>query len=157
MSVISIDGSAKIIDLDDAAVESVPEIYSQFADQHKNNLQWSPAFETLALLPRVPVYATLINGWRIRMLSTGTPYMKTFENGFLSEIDGGDPFIPNGGIEPRVRFKDPALAVGYDLGSSTSDLTPITNQLTDIQQNQDVINQGVKKASKLIPHSQDVT
>ena len=119
MAVSSIDGSERVIALDSAAVESVPAIYSEFADQHTLNLHWTPAFETLALLPMVPVYATLINGWRIRMASTGTPYIKNFEEGFLREIGGGDPFTPNGGVEPRVRFKEPVLAVGYDLSGGT--------------------------------------
>lgn len=114
--ITAIDGILKIIDLDGSSVESIPNIYSDFADAHNLNNAWLPAFETLAQLPTVPVYATLINGWKIRCLSTGTAYIKSFQDGFLSTSDSSDPFEPNGGVEPRIRYEQPVLAVGYSSG-----------------------------------------
>lgn len=118
--IAAIDGISRVITLDASASESVPELYSAFADAHNANLEWLPAFETLAQLPLVPVYATLINGWRIRMQSTGVPYIKRFAQGFIQTDDGTDPFVTNGGVEPRIRFDQPVLAVGYNTGGAGS-------------------------------------
>ena len=116
--ILAIDGAARIIDLDDSTSESIPEIYSSFTEQHKQNLDWLPAFQTLAQLPLVPVYLTLINGWKFRQKSTGQAYIKSYKNGFINTDDSSDPFIENGGVEPRVRFEQPVLAVGYNSGVS---------------------------------------
>lgn len=115
MSIISVDGIAKIIDVDSAS-EDVQLLYSSFADQHLLNLSWEPAFNTIADLPTVPVYATLINGWKIRHINSGTAYDKVYRGGFISSSDG-QPFIINGGVEPRVIYENPVSAVGYNTGS----------------------------------------
>ena len=146
--IIAIDGVNKIIDLDNSQTEDVQGLYSQFVNQHKDNLDWLPAFNSLADLPRVPVYLFFINGWKIRMESNGTPYIKTFTQGFLiPETEGGDPFTTNGGVEPRVRYSEPVLAVGYDSGGI------VDTSLLATKENQEIINNGVKKSSLLIPHN----
>ena len=146
--ITSIDGVNKIIDLDDSQTEDIQALYSQFANQHNINNDWLPAFNTLADLPRVPVYLFFINDWKIRMLSNGSPYIKTFTQGFLIPQDeGGDPFTTNGGVEPRVRYSEPVLAVGYNSGGITD------TSLLATKANQQVINEGVKKSSLLIPHN----
>ena len=118
--ITSIDGVNRIIDLDDSPSEDIQALYSAFVDAHNSNNDWLPAFNTLADLPLVPVYLFFINGWKIRMQDTGAAYIKNFEQGFLiPETSGGDPFALNGGVEPRVRFSEPVLAVGYDSGGST--------------------------------------
>ena len=82
------------------------------------------------------------------MLSNGTPYIKTFTQGFLiPQEEGGDPFTTNGGVEPRVRYSEPVLAVGYDSGGITD------TSLLATKANQQIINEGVKKSSLLIPHN----
>lgn len=126
--IISIDGVNKIIELD-SATESIPTMYSDFSNAHANNLIWQPAFSTLAALPLVPVYATLINGWRIKMQDTGTTYIKVFKDGFIQTEDGSDPFVLNGGVEPRVRYEQPVLAVGYSTqgGITTQDKIDIAD------------------------------
>ncbi len=149
--ITSIDGVNRIIDLDDSPTEDIQVLYSQFANQHNQNNDWPPAFNTLADLPRVPVYLFFINDWKIRMKSNGTPYIKTFVQGFLiPQNEGGDPFTTNGGVEPRVRYSEPVLAVGYDSGGITDISTLATKE------NQDIINSGIKKSSLLIPHNQNV-
>tara|TARA_R110002020_G_scaffold453632_1_gene668621 strand:- start:16108 stop:16566 length:459 start_codon:yes stop_codon:yes gene_type:complete len=149
--ITSIDGVNKIIDLDDSPTEDVQVLYSEFANAHNQNNDWLPAFNTLADLPRVPVYLFFINDWKIRMESNGTPYIKTFVQGFLiPQNEGGDPFTTNGGVEPRVRYSEPVLAVGYDSGGIAD------TSLLATKENQEIINNGIKRSSLLIPHKTDV-
>jgi hypothetical protein len=85
--------------------------------------------------------------------------------------DGANTVAPNNNDITSIKTKTDQLNFsGNDVQSVASNMrgtdgantvapdnTGINTKLTDIQQNQGVINQGVKKASKLIPHSQDVT
>ena len=117
MAVTAIDGLARIIDLDAAATEDVQRIYSAFADQHALNLGWTEAFATVADLPDIPVTATLINGWRLRCADAGLAYTKTIGGGVLRAA-AGEPFAPNGGVEPRIIYNQPVLAVGVATGGA---------------------------------------
>lgn len=63
----------------------------------------------------MPLYATLINGWLVRPI--GGAYILTMNQGFLYKDGGGDPFSPvTAGAEPRIRYENPVIAVGYDIG-----------------------------------------
>lgn len=126
MAITAIDGISKVIDVD-VATESIPALYSEFANQHRDNLAWEPAFSTIADLPTVPVYATLVNGWKIRHANTGLAYEKEYGQGFLLTSDGSSPFVTNSGVEPRVIFREPVVAIGYNSGS----VSAITQQDKD--------------------------
>ena len=120
MAVIAIDGLARIIDLDASPIENVQRIYSEFADRHALNLDWAEAFATVADLPDIPVTATLINGWRLRCADTGLAYTKAIGGGVLRAAVG-DPFTSNGGVEPRIVYERPVLAVGYSITGGGGD------------------------------------
>lgn len=115
---ITIDGPNQIIQLDGATEVSVRAIYSAWVDWTalSDNGKFLEAFTTIADPPTVPVYATLVNGWRVRPL--GGDYTLTLNDGFLYVFGGGDPFVAvASGDEPRIRYENPVLAVGFATGS----------------------------------------
>jgi len=115
---ISFDGANKIIQLDGAATVSIRGIYSRWVDwaATSDNLKWLPAFSTVGQPPTVPVYVTLLNGWLVRPLAGA--YTLTLNDGFLYVDGGGDPLTAvSSGTEPRVRYENPVIAVGYSTSS----------------------------------------
>jgi hypothetical protein len=115
---ITFDGSARIILLDGTTTVSIRTMYSDWVRwvALSDNAKFAVAFTTVADPPTVPLYATLVNGWLVRPL--GGSYILTLTQGFLYNGAGGDPFSPvTSGAEPRIRYENPVIAVGY---SSTS-------------------------------------
>jgi len=157
MSIVSVDGIAKVIDVD-SAIEDVRTLYSAFADRHLLNLSWEPAFSTIADLPTVPVYATLINGWKIRHADVNVAYDKIYQGGFIRSLDG-QPFITNGGVEPRVIYENPVSAVGYSTNSASGQ-TILIQSILDILESDEKIRgttyEKLHKISKIPLVSKDV-
>lgn len=115
---ITFDGVNKIIQLDGAATVSIRAIYSRWIDWTalSDNAKFLPAFSVIADPPTVPVYATLLNGWLVRPLAGA--YTLTLDDGFLYRDGGGDPISPVvSGTEPRIRYQNPVIAVGYSTAS----------------------------------------
>ena len=114
---ITFDGPNKKILLDGTATVSVREIYSRWVDWVASNLQYLPAFRTIADPPVVPVYAFLINEWCIVPL--GGDYTLVINDGFLDTDSVIMPiFCPvTSGSEPRIRYDKPAVAIGYSTSS----------------------------------------
>jgi hypothetical protein len=113
---ITFDGTAKIIQLDGAATVSIRGIYSRWVDWAATHLGYLPAFAVVADPPTVPVYATLMNGWLVRPAAGS--YTLTLNDGFLYRYGGGDPIAPvTSGTEPRIRYENPVIAVGYSTAS----------------------------------------
>jgi hypothetical protein len=120
---ITFNGTTKIIQLDSSTTVSIRGIYSRWVEwaAESDNLKFLPAFEVIADPPSVPVYATLMNGWLVRPLAGS--YTLTLDDGFLYSSGGGDPITPVlSGVEPRIRYQNPVIAVGYSIGGSA--LTP---------------------------------
>jgi len=122
---ITFDAPNKLILLDGTTLQSIRSIYSRWVDwvATSDNLKWLPAFTTIADPPNVPVYATLTNGWLVKPLAGS--YTLTLNDGFLYTSAGGDPIAASGGVEPRIRYQNPVIAVGYDMsggGGSESNL-----------------------------------
>jgi hypothetical protein len=117
---ITFDGSLRLIYLDGAPSVSIREIYSRWVDwvAQGDNLKWLPAFSTVADPPIIPLYATLLHGWCISPLA-GT-YTLRLTDGFIYDADGGEPVCEAHGVgqEPRVRYEQPVIAVGYATGES---------------------------------------
>ena len=65
--------------------------------------------------------------------------------GGVLKAETGNPFENNGGVEPRIIYNQPTLAVGYSTGGAA-----------DISAELNTINEGVQKASRLIPHTDDL-
>lgn len=113
---ITFDGTAKIIQLDGAGTVSIRDVYSRWVDWAATNLGFLPAFSVIADPPTVPVYATLLNGWLVRPAAGS--YTLTLSDGFLYRSGGGDPIAPvASGTEPRIRYENPVIAVGYSTAS----------------------------------------
>lgn len=113
---ITFDGTAKIIQLDGAGTVSIRDVYSRWVDWSATNLGFLPAFSVIADPPTVPVYATLLNGWLVRPAAGS--YTLTLSDGFLYRSGGGDPIAPvASGTEPRIRYENPVIAVGYSTAS----------------------------------------
>lgn len=115
------DGPNRLILLDGSHTESLRDIYSRYVDwmAEGDNLKYLPAFTVIADPPKVPLYATLVNGWRIQPLGTVSPYILTFTDGFLYTAEEDDPFVTvASGAEPRIRWENPVVAIGYDMGGS---------------------------------------
>lgn len=119
---ILFNGSTRVISLDAATSVSLRAVYSRWVDwtTTSDNLKFFPAFSTVADPPKVPVYLTLENGWRI--LPTAGAYILSLTDGFLYTSDASDPFVPVVGVEPRIRFENPVVAVGYSSGSVSVDV-----------------------------------
>ncbi|HPS76536.1 MAG TPA: hypothetical protein PLS53_00110 [Thermoanaerobaculaceae bacterium] len=114
---ITFDGINRIILLDGAITVSIRTMYSDWVRwvATADNARFAVAFSTVADPPTVPLYATLINGWLVRPI--GGAYILTLNQGFLYKDGGGDPFSPvTSGAEPRIRYENPVIAVGYDVG-----------------------------------------
>lgn len=126
--VTQIDGPNKIIELDASPTESVRAIYSAWVDWvAEGNERFLPAFPAAGVIgdpPTVPVYVSLDNGWKLR--ATPGSYTKSVAGGFIATGDGSDPFAPSGGVEPRIVYRDPVIAVGYATGGGG--LTPQVEQ-----------------------------
>lgn len=127
---VTFDGPNKIIQLDGSTIVSIPALYSRWVDwvATSDNSKYVEAFTTVADPPKVPVYATLVNGWRVR--PTAGDYILTFRDGFLDRESGLDPFAPVvSGQEPRIRWENPVIAVGYSTsggaGLSPADIAAI--------------------------------
>jgi hypothetical protein len=117
---ITFDGANRIIQLDGAATVSIRGIYSRWVDwaATSDNLKWLPAFSTVGQPPTVPVYVTLLNGWLVRPLAGA--YRLTLNDGFLYVDGGGEPITAvSSGTEPRVRYENPVIAVGYESGGGS--------------------------------------
>lgn len=119
---ITFNGTDKIIQLDSATTVSIRAIYSAWVDwvATSDNMKFQKAFSTIADPPTVPVYVTLLNGWRLKAFENGSAYTLTLDSGFIYVDGGGDPFTTNGGVEPRVRYENPVIAVGFSSGSGLS-------------------------------------
>jgi hypothetical protein len=122
---ISFDGPNRIIELDGTLRESVRDIYSRWIDwaATSDNAKYLPAFSVIADPPKVPVYATLENGWRIRPSGQASPYVLTIYDGFIGTAEANDPFLfVSSGANPRIVYEAPVIAVGYEMGGTS--LTP---------------------------------
>jgi len=114
---ITFDGPSKEILLDGATTVSARQLYSRWVDWASSNLQYLPAFRTIADPPTVPVYAFLSNDWCI--IPLGGDYTLVINDGFLDTDSLIKPvFCPvKSGSEPRIRYDKPAVAIGYSTSS----------------------------------------
>lgn len=124
---------------------------------------------------KIPLYFFLLNGWKIRPKEGNHTLNVT--NGILLTDDNTDPFVNTlGNFVVRINYQQPvqAITVSTGGGSASVDVNAIASAVWDkliegIQEDGsigkfvldnmaksselEVINQGVKKASILIPHT----
>ena len=127
------------------------DIYSAWKRWAQDNSQFVAAFSVEG---GTPIGATgiftgktviLINGWK---LQAGDWEHLSFVTGNLFSDDGID-VIPNPNFSASLKTFGSVNAQGILAGD-----VDISNLAT--KQNQEIINEGVKKSSLLIPHSDDV-
>lgn len=137
------NGSLKRIYITAVSEVTTKDLYSAWKDWviTGNNLQYAPAFRTIGGDPTVPgqyspVYYFLINGWRI--VIDGITVAFSYN---LYTEEGTTPILTLNNAT--------ALLNNSDVGVIGMDTISILNALT-------IINEGIKKASKLIPHNTNI-
>lgn len=121
------DGTAKTITLSAQTTMSVRDVYSRWADwmASSDNAKYLPAFSTLggddidaAAGTKVPAYAFLVNGWRIRPQESSHTLNVT--DGILLVQGGGDPFINTAGsFIVRINYQQPVQAISFSSGGGS--------------------------------------
>lgn len=129
---IAFDGTTKVITLSSGTVSlDVVDLYSRWKDWVTlDNAKFLPAFEVVggntidsASGTAIPLYAFLVNGWRIRPQEAN--HTLAVSGGVLLVSGGGDPFInPIGNFTVRINYQQPVQAIGFSTGGGSSGLTP---------------------------------
>lgn len=125
------DGATKIITVTAQTLVSVRDVYSRWADwlALSDNSKFLPAFNTLggneidaAAGTSIPIYAYLINGWKIRPQESNHTLSVT--DGVLLVDGGGDPFLNTvGAFVVRVNYSQPVQAITVATGGGGGGLT----------------------------------
>ncbi len=122
---IQFDGPNKVIILTSGTVTlSVRDLWSRWVDWllTGDNSKFLPAMSLLGgddIDPiagtKIPVYVSLLNGWRIRPQAADHTLAVT--DGILLVLGGGDPFVnPSGSFVVRINFQQPVQAIGFSTG-----------------------------------------
>lgn len=122
---ISFDGPNKRIDLPSGTtVLSVKDLYSRWVDWYLtgDNSKYLPAFSTTggddidqSSGTAIPIYAFLVNGWKIRPQEAN--HTLNITSGVLLVSGGGDPFISTiGTYMVRINYQQPVQAIGFNTG-----------------------------------------
>lgn len=128
------------------------DIYSAWKRWAQDNAQFEPAFTVEG---GTPIGATgiftgktviLINGWK---LEAGDWDHLSFVTGNLFSDDGVD-VVPNQNFSASLKTFGSVNAQGISTGGGNIDVS-----LLATKDNQRIINEGVKKASLIIPHKED--
>ena len=135
---IAFDGPTKRINLSAGTTTmSVADCWSRFVDWYLtpgDNSKYLPAFSTLGgddidpgLGTKVPLYAFLTNGWRIKPQEAS--HTLSVGSGILLVDGGGDPFVDtNGNYVVRINYQQPVQAITVNTGGTTA---PTQQQIRD--------------------------
>jgi hypothetical protein len=121
---ISFDGPTKLMTLASQAALDVVDLYSRWKDWvlTADNSKYQPAFvavggESISAISgtAIPLYAFLVNGWRIRPQETNHTLDVT--GGILLVDGGGDPFVNTlGSFAVRINYQQPVQAITVSTG-----------------------------------------
>lgn len=143
------DGALKKIYITNVANVDSKELYSSWKNWAltSTNLKYLQAFRTIGGEPTIagqytPVYYFLTNGWKVVIDGSGVNV--AFSYNLYSE-DGSSPIIALNGATAVLNNSD----IGLMSAGSEVSYTSILNALN-------VLNNGIKNASKLIPHNADI-
>ncbi len=150
---ITFDGATKTMTLSTGTTSlNVLDLWSRWVDWFLtgDNSKYAVAFQQVggndidaSAGTSIPIYAFLMNGWKLKPQEAN--HTLSVSGGVLLVDGGGDPFNnTTGAYTVRINYQQPVQAITV----STSGVD-MTSQLT-------VINNNVKKASKLIPASEDI-
>jgi hypothetical protein len=153
---IIFDPTNKIVQLDSTSV-SAATIWSRWVDfvALSDNAKYGEVMTQLGGVAPVDLYIFMENGWRVRPLEADGI---TTITGNLLVTGGGSPIAQTlGNFNVLVNMETPvkasAIVVNGGGGSSSPTVSEIVTGLTP---NLTTINNNVKKASLLIPASEDL-
>jgi hypothetical protein len=153
----SISGPNKLITLTSGTISvSVRDLWSRWVDWFLtgDNSKYLPAFEFVggndideSQGTYIPIYAFLMNGWKIKPQETN--HTLSIIDGILLVNGGGDPFNnTTGAYSVRINYQQPVQAISFATEGATGDFATRADA--------EVLNEGIKKASLLIPHTDDL-
>lgn len=128
----SFNGTTKVITLTPGTISvSVRDLWSRWVDWWVtgDNSKYLEALDTLGgddIDPTsgttVPIYAFLLNGWRIKPQEANHTLNVT--DGILLVSGGGDPFVnTTGPYIVRINYQQPVQAISFDSGGGGGGLT----------------------------------
>jgi len=159
---INFDGAERLITLTAGTVTlDVHDLYSRWKDWQKvgDNAKHAIAFETVGgddidpgVGTKVPLYAFLVNGWRIKPQEASHTLAVTA--GILLVDGGGDPFVDTlGAYIVRINYQQPVQAIKVESG--TSGLTPTESAqlgvIQEVEDKVDIVDANVDSISSRIP------
>lgn len=158
---VTFNGVNKIIQIDSGVTTlSVRVLWSAWIDWFLtgDNSKFLPAFKQVggddidvAQGTKIPIYAFLVNGWKLKPQEAD--HTLTINDGILLVNGGGDPFLKtDGAYTVRINYQQPVQAISFSSGGSI----PVQDIVDGLKPSLEVINTGVKKASKIIPHNTDL-
>lgn len=126
---MTFDGVTKIITLTSGTTAvSVRDLWSRWVDWFLtgDNSKYQLAFAQvggddidLAAGTKIPVYAFLMNGWRIKPQEAN--HTLTISDGILLVNGGGDPFNnTSGSYVVRINYQQPVQAISFSTGGGTA-------------------------------------
>lgn len=124
---MTFDGPNKLIILTNGTSSvSVRDLWSRWIDWYltDDNSKYLPTFETVggndideSEGTKIPVYAFLLNGWKIRPQEAN--HTLKVSDGILLVSGGGDPFVNTlGNYVVRINYQQPVQAISFVTGSS---------------------------------------
>ncbi len=130
---MTFDGPTKVITLTVGTVAvSVRDLWSRWVDWFLtgDNSKYLPAFMQvggddidLAAGTKIPIYAFLMNGWRIKPQEAN--HTLTIGDGILLVNGGGDPFNnTDGAYVVRINYQQPVQAISFSSEGGSGGLTP---------------------------------
>jgi hypothetical protein len=125
---ITFDGASKVIGLTSGTVSlSVRDLWSRWVDWvlTTDNSRLLLAMTVLggddidpAAGTKVPVYVSLINGWRVRPQAAN--HTLNVSDGVLLVAGGGDPFLDQTGFTVRINYQQPVTAISFATGGGAA-------------------------------------
>lgn len=137
---ISFDGGTKQINLSAGTTTlSVRDLWSRWVDWFvvDDNSKYLPAFESvggndidLSAGTKIPVYAFLANGWKIKPQEANHTLNVT--DGILLVSGGGDPFVnTTGSYVVRINYQQPVQAISFSTEGGGSTVDPWTGVMAN--------------------------
>lgn len=162
---LSFDGSLKTITISSVDILDVRDLWSRWYDWwvSSDNSKYGIAMtqvggndiDTIAGT-KIPVYIFLQNGWKIKPREAN--HTLSVVNGILLTSDSSDPFInTTGSYVVRINYQQPVQAISFSTSGGTGISEQDKQDIADlIAEDLLVINNNVKKASLLIPATENI-
>lgn len=143
---ITFDANEKIIQLDSYSVSS-SELWTAYVDWSASfdNIKYGVFMTQIGGLAPIALYIYILDEWLIRPLEADG--ITTISGNILVE-DGSSPIAPTlGNWQILVNMETPIQAVSINVSSSSP---------SNIDDKLNIINDGIKRASLMIPHNEDL-